>query len=251
MKKAFLLYHDYFELFNRLTPEECGKVLLALFKHVRGEKTPTFEGAADMLYTMVSAQVDRDSKRYKETCKQRATAGKLGGIASGKARKTSHEANEANEADIDIKIKKEKEIEIKRKRDTERASASASAAKGRASADPTEERAARERFYCIRRQKAEDAAERIHQKAMLDEEFAEAEREIRRTEPALARAEVQGGDVSALNKLLSAARKRRTHAMLRLHLTESDLKPKYACKKCSDTGFLPDGHPCDCYPDDG
>ena len=86
---------------------------------------------------------------------------------------------------------------------------------------------------------------------MLDEEFAEAEREIRRTEPALARAEVQGGDVSALNKVLSAARKRRTHAMLRLHLTESDLKPKYACKKCSDTGFLPTGRPCDCYPDDG
>ena len=29
--------------------------------------------------------------------------------------------------------------------------------------------------------------------------------------------------------------------------TEEDLKPKYSCNKCNDTGYLPNGKMCDCY----
>ncbi len=264
MKRSFILYTDYEELFARLGAEECGNLMFALFARMRGGEHPKLGEAAEMLFAVISAQLDRDGKRYDETCKKRAEAGKLGGIVSGKVRKASCKANEANEAenendteneyDTEYDTENEKIKERKKEIKTERkAPAGAAARKGARSRrqDPTEERAARERFYSIRRQKAEDSAERIRQKAMLDETFAEAEREIKRTEPALARAEVKGEDTAALEKVLAAAKKRRAFAMLRLRLTESDLRPKYACKKCSDTGFLPDGHPCDCYPEDG
>ena len=39
----------------------------------------------------------------------------------------------------------------------------------------------------------------------------------------------------------------RTVAYFTVHFTEADFTPRYACTKCSDTGFLPDGKMCDCY----
>lgn len=256
MRKGFILYKDYFDLFKRLSAEECGNLLLAIFAHECGGTQPDLGGAADMLFAVIAAQLDRDEGRYDETCRQRAEAGRRGGIASGKSRAVFREANEANEAntEIEIETEKEKEIETEIKRDVKRAIASAAAQavrESRRADDPTEARAARERFYFLRKQRAEDLADRTYRKAMQDEAFSEAERERKSTEIALAKAEVKGEDLSVLKKTLKAAQKRRSAAMLRLHITESDLRPHYACKKCSDTGFLPDGHMCDCYRPDG
>lgn len=39
--------------------------------------------------------------------------------------------------------------------------------------------------------------------------------------------------------------------MTQLHIRKSDLIPRYQCKKCSDSGYLPDGKPCNCYPERG
>ena len=39
----------------------------------------------------------------------------------------------------------------------------------------------------------------------------------------------------------------RAKALADLGLTERDLLPKWYCPKCSDTGFLKNGKPCDCF----
>ena len=36
-----------------------------------------------------------------------------------------------------------------------------------------------------------------------------------------------------------------------MNLTPEDLVVHHRCMKCSDTGFLPNGRMCDCYPKDG
>ena len=55
--------------------------------------------------------------------------------------------------------------------------------------------------------------------------------------------------IAALRREQETARQimaQRLHAM---NLTPDDLLPHYACAKCRDTGYLPDGRPCDCYPE--
>ena len=109
-------------------------------------------------------------------------------------------------------------------------------------------RSARERWYALRRNAALERAERARAEAEKDADYAAAERERKKCEIELAKAEVfSPEEVPALRARIEAAQAKRKAAMARLRITEEDLLPKYACTKCSDTGFLPDGKMCDCY----
>lgn len=49
-----------------------------------------------------------------------------------------------------------------------------------------------------------------------------------------------------LKENLKTVREEKSKVLEKLKLKESDLKPKYSCKICSDTGFV-GGRPCECY----
>ncbi len=110
-------------------------------------------------------------------------------------------------------------------------------------------RADRERYYALLRQKALDGAEAVRAKAEKDPAFKSAERDVKKTEIELAKAEVfSPSTVPAIMEKLEAHKKARSEALARMNITEEDLLPKFRCTKCSDTGFLPSGKACDCYP---
>ncbi len=110
-------------------------------------------------------------------------------------------------------------------------------------------RSDREHYYAVLRQKAQEKAESNRRIAESDREFTEADTAIKRGEIELARAEVFSPDrAESLRRELQAWQQKRKRALTRLSLTEASLQPEYRCKKCSDTGFLPDGRACDCYP---
>ena len=111
-----------------------------------------------------------------------------------------------------------------------------------------DERSAREEYYAVRRNRAERKAAESKERAERDEEFQAADREIRVREVELARAEVYAPETAGeITEKIKAARLRRAAAMKKIGVTEADFLPVYTCKKCSDTGFLPDGRACDCY----
>ena len=110
-------------------------------------------------------------------------------------------------------------------------------------------RADRERYYALLRQKALDGAEAVRAKAEKDPAFKSAERDVKKTEIELAKAEVfSPSTVPAIMEKLEAHKKARSEALARMNITEEDLLPKFRCAKCSDTGFLPSGKACDCFP---
>ena len=64
----------------------------------------------------------------------------------------------------------------------------------------------------------------------------------------LAKAEIEASpDLPKLIAEEKALIARRRQLLKDMGLTEAHLIPQYTCKKCSDTGFLPDGKACDCY----
>ena len=110
-------------------------------------------------------------------------------------------------------------------------------------------RGEREHYYAVLRQKAQEQAERNRKLAENDREFAQTDAAVKRGEIELAKAEVFAPDrAGTIKEQLEALRQKRAAALSRLSLSERDLQPRYACLKCSDTGFLPDGRACDCYP---
>ena len=114
---------------------------------------------------------------------------------------------------------------------------------------PADLRAERERWYSIRRSRAEEIAEQTKKKAEQIPGFMEIETELRKIDIEEAKAEVDG-DETRLNQIRERKgilQDQRKLCLMRAGMTEEDLLPKYHCPKCSDTGFLPDGKPCDCY----
>lgn len=110
-----------------------------------------------------------------------------------------------------------------------------------------DKRSEREHTYAVRRQKASEEAEKARAIAERDPAFRTADAAIKKGEIELARAEVFAPEtLPALNKKIEENKRARALALEKLGLTEQDFIPKYACEKCSDTGFLPDGRMCDC-----
>ena len=85
---------------------------------------------------------------------------------------------------------------------------------------------------------------------MEDARFADAEREYRSLDIRIGKAEAFSlpglQELIRKQKIAAAVKAERLTAM---NMTFEDLEPKYICPKCSDTGYLPDGHLCDCYPE--
>ncbi len=110
-----------------------------------------------------------------------------------------------------------------------------------------DKRSEREHAYAVRRQSANERADKARLSAERDEAFRVAEAAIRKGEIELARAEVFSPEtLPAIIAELETNRQKRNAALLRLGLSEQDFIPNYVCKKCSDTGFLPDGRMCNC-----
>lgn len=112
-------------------------------------------------------------------------------------------------------------------------------------------RSEREHYYSVLQSRAVANAKKARGIAESDEEFKRAESALKKGEIELARAEVYAPDtLPAIKAELETQKNRRKQALLRLNLTEEDLLPRFVCKKCSDTGFLPDGRMCDCYKEE-
>jgi hypothetical protein len=88
-KKSFVLYCDYKNHFSLLSPEDQGRLLMAIFDYVESGAEPQLEAMPLMAFSFIRAQLDRDLESYRETCKRRAEAGRR----SGEARRAKAEEN--------------------------------------------------------------------------------------------------------------------------------------------------------------
>lgn len=95
IKESFVLYSNYNEQIKLLNMQERGELLTAIFSHVNEEELPTMTNTTKMLYSIISGQIDRDSKKYAETCEKRAQGGQKGaeyGVLGGRPKKISSES---------------------------------------------------------------------------------------------------------------------------------------------------------------
>ncbi|MGM9563748.1 MAG: DUF6291 domain-containing protein [Faecousia sp.] len=101
-KSSFVLYDDWAVQLNKLTMEQRGVLITNVFSYKLGESMLPMDAVTDMLFSMIRAQLDRDSKRWEEKKERRKAAGSAGGRASGAARKTAA-SESADSGDDDAK----------------------------------------------------------------------------------------------------------------------------------------------------
>lgn len=86
-----------------------------------------------------------------------------------------------------------------------------------------------------------------------DERYREAERQYNRLTPMIGKYDAFGQAEESRKAKVEQKRWAAVMAerMAALNISPEDLRPRYRCVKCSDTGFLPNGQMCDCYPKGG
>ncbi len=89
MKKSFLIYQDWEEVFDSLSDAEVGKLLKAMLDHSRGENVK-LPAKLSLLFISFRQQLDRNSENYKKKTEvYRENANKRW----NKARKDANEYN--------------------------------------------------------------------------------------------------------------------------------------------------------------
>ena len=80
-KKSFIMYMDQRRLINKLTDEEAGRLLKAIYEYQATGECADLPPAADMLFGVICNQLDRDNEKWARTVQRRAEAGRAGGRA--------------------------------------------------------------------------------------------------------------------------------------------------------------------------
>lgn len=95
---SFILYTSYLDTLEKLPVEEVGKVMLAIMHYTKDGTIPKLEPLANLCFTFIKSQLDRDKEKYENIKKKRAENGKKGGQkrAENLATKQAEQANQAN-----------------------------------------------------------------------------------------------------------------------------------------------------------
>ena len=76
MKKAFILYLDQQELFNKLPDEIAGKLIKHIFSYVNLEKPEAEDLLLEVAFSSIKQTLKRDLNKWESQLKQRSLAGK-------------------------------------------------------------------------------------------------------------------------------------------------------------------------------
>ena len=110
-------------------------------------------------------------------------------------------------------------------------------------------RAERERYYAKLQEEAQRRVDRYMAIANKNARFRAVELDLSKLEFALAKAELYDvTNVAALNCRKAALQAERKQLLADMNLKEELLRPSWKCRRCEDTGFLPDGKACTCFP---
>ena len=106
MKNAFLLYKNHAEIFSKLSDEQAGKLIKAIFEYERTGITPELEPLLDMAFTPIKQTIDIDAEKYAEKVEKRRQAGSKGGKqrVANQANATFAKQTQANQANNNIII---------------------------------------------------------------------------------------------------------------------------------------------------
>lgn len=100
--KAFTSYIENENKLNMLTDEQAGRLYKSLFAYARTGEAPNFSEDPLLAYAFADfvIDIDRDRKKYEETCRRRSEAGKKGGRPKAQIDE-SYDDNDETEEDLE------------------------------------------------------------------------------------------------------------------------------------------------------
>lgn len=90
-KDSFILYTDQKEVIDKLTDEQAGKLIKAIYEYAETERMPKLDTLLEIVIIPFKQNIDRNTNKWEEIKKKRSEAGKIG--AEIKKQKQAKQAN--------------------------------------------------------------------------------------------------------------------------------------------------------------
>ena len=78
-RDSFILYTEQKAVIDKLTDEQAGKIIKAIYEYVETDKMPQLDNILDLVITPFKLALDRNKAKYEKVSKVRAEAGAKGG----------------------------------------------------------------------------------------------------------------------------------------------------------------------------
>ena len=79
MKNTFIMYTDWMAHIKWLNMEQRGVLLTAIMSYQMGENVPEMDGAVNMAFSFICADMERNNAKYEAICEKLREAGLKGG----------------------------------------------------------------------------------------------------------------------------------------------------------------------------
>ena len=79
MKDSFILYTEQKAVIDKLTDEQAGKIIKAIYEYVETDKMPKLDSMLDIIIIPFKQNLDRNREKYNKISEIRARAGAKGG----------------------------------------------------------------------------------------------------------------------------------------------------------------------------
>ena len=121
-KITFQVYKEWDGIVDMLSDSQAGKLFKALFTYATEGETADLHGMAKMALYIMTRQLDRDGKKWEETCEKRSENGKKGGRPKSESSETSETAEntELSEEKTNCFSEKAKEPEKEEEKEKEK-----------------------------------------------------------------------------------------------------------------------------------
>ena len=97
MIESFVLYTRHLKHLDKLTDAQAGQLLKALYSYTVGEERAEMDVATEMLFGIISEQMDFDRAKWEETKQARRNAGLKS--AEARANKKEHSSTKVNKVE--------------------------------------------------------------------------------------------------------------------------------------------------------
>ena len=102
MKDSFILYTEQKAVIDKLTDEQAGKIIKAIYEYVETDKMPQLDNILDLVITPFKLALDRNKAKYEQVSKVRAEAGAKGGKQKKQMQTKKSKCNDNDNENVNV-----------------------------------------------------------------------------------------------------------------------------------------------------
>lgn len=104
MKDSFILYTEQKAVIDKLTDEQAGKIIKAIYEYVETEKMPKLDSMLDIIIIPFKQNLDRNREKYNKISEIRAKAGAKGGKQKKQMQTKESKCNDNDNENVNVNV---------------------------------------------------------------------------------------------------------------------------------------------------